>query len=293
MRKYIRFFVVAGAKLLLQIKVFRDIYEEWLENIQSAHRQDIKNIQSAHRQDIKNIQSAYSLSYPPEIESIYKNSGNKISIVYKKNSDLLAGLFERHGSDKGYIQLNNLPYPWIPHNYSDFYSRLFGYRRESITKVFECGIGTNDISFPSNMTSNGKPGASLRAWRDYFPNAFVYGADIDRNVLFEEERIKTFYVDQLNPQSIESCWDEVGENEFDVILDDGLHTFEAGVTLFVNSIERLSATGTYIIEDVSLPDLLRYEAYFQNTTYKVEYVSLNDRNRSQLGDNSLVVIEKH
>ena len=33
------------------------------------------------------------------------------------------------------------------------------------------------------MSINGKPGASLRAWRDYFVNSVVYGADIDKNIL--------------------------------------------------------------------------------------------------------------
>ena len=43
------------------------------------------------------------------------------------------------------------------------------------------------------MNINGKPGASLRAWRDYFENALIYGADIDKNILFKENRINTFF----------------------------------------------------------------------------------------------------
>ena len=35
-----------------------------------------------------------------------------------------------------------------------------------------------------NMTASGKPGASLRVWRDYFNNAQVIGADIDKRILF-------------------------------------------------------------------------------------------------------------
>ena len=31
-----------------------------------------------------------------------------------------------------------------------------------------------------------------------FPNAQIYGADIDKNILKDEERIKTFYVDQTD-----------------------------------------------------------------------------------------------
>jgi hypothetical protein len=52
------------------------------------------------------------------------------------------------------------------------------------------------------MGRTGTPGASLRAWRDYFPNAEIYGADIDREILFEEERISAFYVNQLSESAI-------------------------------------------------------------------------------------------
>jgi hypothetical protein len=69
-------------------------------------------------------------------------------------------------------------------------------------KVFECGVGTNNPNITSNMGVNGQPGASLRVWRDYFQNAEVFGADIDRGILFEEQRIRTFYVDQTNKDSI-------------------------------------------------------------------------------------------
>ena len=40
------------------------------------------------------------------------------------------------------------------------------------------------------------PGSSLRALRDYFPNANIFGADIDKNIVNDQNRIKTFYVDQ-------------------------------------------------------------------------------------------------
>ena len=54
--------------------------------------------------------------------------------------------------------------------------------------IFEVGLGTNNVDVPSNMGKDGKPGASLRAWRDYFPNA-----DIDTRILFKEDKIQTFY----------------------------------------------------------------------------------------------------
>jgi hypothetical protein len=142
------------------------------------------------------------------------------------------------------------------------------------------------------MGVNGKPGASLRVWKDYFPNATIYGADIDKDVLFEEPRIKTYYVDQLDPESIGEMWSEVGIKDFDFMIDDGLHTFEAGSTLFSNSISMLSKDGVYVIEDVSGPDLREYDKFFIDLDYRVEFISLH-RVGMALGNNSLVVIRKN
>ena len=41
-----------------------------------------------------------------------------------------------------------------------------------------------------------------------------------------------------------------------------MHTFEGGATLFENSIDRLSASGVYVIEDVRPKDLAAFTDYF-------------------------------
>lgn len=216
----------------------------------------------------------------------------RINIYYSKNlSNEISILCDKYGSDKGEISPLGHPYPWPSHSYSDYYSHIFSNHREGVKRVFECGLGTNNLDVASSMGAKGMPGASLRVWRDYFPNAIVYGADIDRDVLFDEKRIKTFYMDQLDTRSISDFWREVGETDFDFMLDDGLHTFEAGVTLFENSIRLLSDTGVYIIEDVSARNLLRYEEFFSQFDYLVEYVTLH-RPNLPLQDNNLIVIRK-
>lgn len=212
----------------------------------------------------------------------------KFVVYYKKDtSNLLSELCDRYGSDKGAIKENI--HPWPPQTYTDFYDHLFNHCRFWMKKVFECGVGSNK---PGYGWSGAKPGASLRAWRDYFPNATVYGADIDRDILFEEERIKTFYVDQTDPRSIAEFWNLLGcDDDFDIMVDDGLHTFEAGVCLFENSFAKLSKGGVYIIEDVSLWNLNRFQDYFSDKIYKVDFVNLS-RPNIHLSDNSLVVIRK-
>ena len=115
---------------------------------------------------------------------------------YKKT--LLSELCDKYGTDKGFNILENRVFynNWHPHTYTDYYSSLFDHTRQNIKKIFECGIGTNNPEIPSSMGKKYDPGGSLKVWRDYFPNAKIYGADIDKEILFETERIKTFYVNQ-------------------------------------------------------------------------------------------------
>ena len=151
-----------------------------------------------------------------------------------------------HRSDKG---SKNIECSW--HNYTTFYYSIFKDLREKQLRVFELGLGTNNINIPSNMGADGRPGASLYGWADFFPNSRIYGADIDKDILFLTDRITTFYCDQTNPQIIKGMWDDPELQEgFDIIIEDGLHTFNANVCFFENSIHKLRSGGYYIIEDI-------------------------------------------
>jgi hypothetical protein len=218
------------------------------------------------------------------------NSTFSYTVFYEKDpTNYLAELCDKYGCDKGEIKTTGHPYRWPSHTYADFMSSRFGHCRETIRRVFECGLGSNNPNLPSNMGTLGRPGASLRVWRDYFPNAMIFGGDIDPSILVEEERIKTFYVDQTSKTAIEELWHQIGVSDFQLMIDDGLHKFEAGICLFENSISKLATNGYYIIEDVHPYNMLRYKSYFSETKFKVEYVSLN-RPGIPLGDNQLVVI---
>lgn len=207
----------------------------------------------------------------------------------KPPKNLISELCDKYGSDKGSMRSGGHVYPWAAHSYADFYNDLFGHCRLAIKSVFECGIGTNEVNAPSSMGKDGKPGASLRVWREFFPNAEIFGADIARDILFDDERIKTFYVDQTNPTSIAEMWQAVDARDLDLIIDDGLHTFDAGVCFYESSINRLSSTGLYVIEDVKSADIEKFRSYFAGTGKHVSVVNLIRPNR-KLGSNSLIVI---
>lgn len=216
---------------------------------------------------------------------------NDICIYDKDQKSYFSLLCDQYGSDKSQIKTTGHPYTWPAHTYGDVIYDKFDHCREAIINVFECGIGTNNPELVSSMGGKGKPGASLRVWRTYFPNAQIVGADIDKSILFSEERISTYYVDQTNPNIIKEMWKKIGISNFDIMIDDGLHTFEAGVTLFENSIDQLSNDGHYFIEDVSISDIPKFVNYFNGKNFIVKYHMLS-RPHIYINDNCLIVIRK-
>jgi len=224
-------------------------------------------------------------------KSLLSKSPLQNMIYINTMNNEISKLCEKYGSDKGYVEFGKkVPYEWTPHTFSNFYHHLFDYCRDNIQLVFECGIGTNNPTIPSNMTTTGKPGASLRVWRDYFKNAEIYGADIDEKVLFSENRIKTFYVNQLESKSIRDMWSNINKENFDIILDDGLHNFEAGAQLFKHSYDKLRKCGLYIIEDVG--HIYFYKLLELLKEFNPEGVELTSKNYSQYYDNNLIIIRK-
>lgn len=215
-----------------------------------------------------------------------------IEISYNKHpNNVLSQYSEKFGSDKGATTKDfRGPLPWNYHNYTDFYALMFDHCRMSIKNVFELGIGTNNEDVPSSMTSAGKPGASLRMWREYFPNAYIIGADIDSRILFEEERISTYEVDQRSPESISNMWKLI-DKTFDVLVDDGLHEYSANINFYENSFHKVNKGGVYIIEDVSHSDISRYEDYFSKASANYMSVVLH-RPNLPIYSNCLIVIRK-
>ena len=205
---------------------------------------------------------------------------------------LLNELCDKYGSDKGSSTLGKKPYPWPPHNYTAIYSLIFGLSRLSVRNVLECGIGTNNPHKKSNMTKLGKPGASLRVWRDFFPLAEIYGVDIDPKTLCHENRIKSFEVDQTSKSSIERFKAQIPNLEFDIIIDDGLHEFFAGQNFFINTFGILRNGGFYVIEDIIPSDIEKYRQYFSKMKIPFSVYFFNDRSAKRSLDNVMILIQK-
>jgi len=191
----------------------------------------------------------------------------------------------KYGSDKGRM-----------HSYTTVYSALFKERSDQPLRVLELGLGSNNQDVPSNMGVFGAPGASLRGWREFFPHALVYGADIDRRILFQEDRIKTFYCDQLDQSSIRELWSDPDlQGGVDIIIEDGLHTFEGNVAFLEGSLDHLRPGGIYVAEDVMRDHIdkwyHRLEAVYskRHPMYEFAFVALPNGGKR---DRDLLVVRR-
>ena len=123
------------------------------------------------------------------------------------------------------------------------------------------------------------------------------GADIDKRILFQEGRIKTYYCDQTNKNDIKLLWDneEFKNIEFDIIIEDGLHEFSANLIFLENSIHKLKVGGYYICEDLTIytenmfkqiiPEL---KSRFPNHIFEIKKFE----NKQNKMDNTLLVVQK-
>ena len=152
----------------------------------------------------------------------------------------LRQLIDYYGSDKN---LNG---------YTPIYHSIFNPLKNTPINLLEIGIGTMIEGAPSSMVGYGSenyiPGASLRAFRDFFPNGNIYGGDVQSDCMFEEDRIKTFLFDSTDGEKVNTALNDL---QFDIIIDDGLHLSQAQFATFQNLWSRLNSGGYYFIEDVS------------------------------------------
>ncbi|WP_188053223.1 hypothetical protein [Sphingosinithalassobacter sp. CS137] len=150
----------------------------------------------------------------------------------------LAERFRHYGSDKAGV-----------HNYHLVYGSIIA-RIAEFSAMLEVGLGTNNTDIPSNMGAKGSPGASLRAFRDHASEAQIFGADIDRRILFSEDRISTYFVDQTELDTFDRLGGDIGR-ELDLVIDDGLHSPAANLAVVQFAAERVRPGGFIVVEDIA------------------------------------------
>lgn len=202
-------------------------FEEFAPNVSGDEdlktQNTILNIQNFSK-SIRQIQSS---EYP--LKNIYDEFGS--------SDRTLGQIFENYGSDKK------------THGYDLIYESIFK-ELKNIDLLIEIGIGSNNEKILSNMSRKGKPGSSLRSFRDYLINSQIIGLEFDSDVLFDEERINTFYFDQNHIESLNLLPNDY-LNSVDVLIDDGLHSIIANINSLYFAEKLLKKGGYLIIEDIS------------------------------------------
>jgi len=120
------------------------------------------------------------------------------------------------------------------HTYLPVLHHHFEARRLAVKQVIEIGVQTE---------------RSVCMWADYFPNAIIYGVDIDEECKrFESDRVKILIGDQGDAAFLRSLPGDV-----DIIIDDGSH-IPKHVMLGVEVLFRhkLKRGGLYVVEDMLL-----------------------------------------
>lgn len=138
------------------------------------------------------------------------------------------------------ITLNELEDLYKKHNPSKhgllrFYYELFTNKLDprAVKKMLEVGCSSGSIGW----------------WLSIFPNAQVYGCDINQCDLVDPRF--TPITGNCNAAIIEMSM--LLEGPYDLVIDDGSHFFKDILNLFTLLYPNVADNGVYVIEDVMLP----------------------------------------
>lgn len=139
------------------------------------------------------------------------------------------------------------------HNYLPYYWMHFRDIRHQVKKVCEIGL-QNDFS--------------IKMWEEFFPNATIYGIDIDPNCKkFEGDRRQVFIGDQSDKTFLNNFVDEIGGG-LDIVIDDGSHIVQHQLDSFEILFPAMSRHGIYAMEDTGGP-VGDYENFTVNSLQKL------------------------
>jgi predicted O-methyltransferase YrrM len=140
---------------------------------------------------------------------------------------LLCQLADKYRCDKS---------PAIKHSYTPFYDGLLSARRMQIRAVLEIGVFR---------------GASLKMWRDYFPQAHIVGVDIQPECkhVVEDERVSIQIVDNRKWKEMRQSALDISA-QYDLIIDDGNHSPGSQICSVQALLPLVAPGGLFIIEDI-------------------------------------------
>lgn len=121
------------------------------------------------------------------------------------------------------------------HFYTNVYEPIFSKFRNNQFSLLEIGIAQ---------------GASLKAFRDYFPNVNIVGLDNYPESFIKENRINSVIGDSTTDETVQNVLNINNNNKFHIIIDDGNHDPNFQFETFKKFWPILEKQGLYFIEDV-------------------------------------------
>ena len=166
------------------------------------------------------------------------------------------------------------------HYISKCYSDLFEPYKNKDINFLEIGLGS---------------GGSLLLWNDFFENSKIYGIDSGTDPRFRQciERVKPY--PKINLICSDAYDHSLVENlpQFDIIIDDGPHTFQSHLKCLVLYLPKLKNGGVLILEDIENYDYIKeYIRIAESNSSKIE-CSVVDTDRQLEYNNLLLVIKKY
>jgi predicted O-methyltransferase YrrM len=175
---------------------------------------------------------------------------------YPKQSDYLdnlliemglMGINENGGTDKA-----------TDHSYTGMYEEIFTPFFSKPVDILEIGI---------------YHGGSLALWSHAFENANITGCDISDQIKDGArkyfENVNLIFGDAYAPKAIDA--------KFDIIIDDGPHTFESFVSCLDLYVPRLNDNGILIIEDIKSMEQAQHLAEYHKNSEIVDHRAYKGR----------------
>ena len=183
---------------------------------------------------------------------------------------LLLELANKYGSDKG--SRPDLRTSFGDHLYTNVYEELFEHRRKEPLNILEIGLEKTGTSLEA---------PSLSMWREYFPEAIIFGYDCRDFSGFKQYNTFTFKGDQSKITDLENFAATMCNN-LDIVIDDGSHISKDQQISLGTLFKYMNTNGLYIIEDLCWqpsPDFPKTADVLRNfiTTKKIQssFLSLN------------------
>jgi len=168
------------------------------------------------------------------------------------NLDWLA---RKHGTDKSSAS----------HGYTEFYEQIFGPIRKRVHAILEVGIGS---------------GGSLRMWKEWFPNATVYGVDQSEMGRLGDG-IELIVSEQTDGKILREYFDH---KYLQIAIDDCSHDQDKTISTLNILWPLIEADGWYVIEDMDASFPLKLQQWMSDrmTEYRSVQIFLDKGNASHI-----------